>query len=645
MATVSGFTAMSRVLGFLRDIFIAKYLGAGMVSDAFFSAFRFPNLFRRIFGEGAFNSAFVPLFARELEEHGREQALQFASRTFTILALVLGTGTLVGLPLMAAIMSAVVPGFKASDSSGPLGSGDEHPFNVNVKGARSVFFVVEGGAAGDAGRITGGTLSANADEAGLVASYQQAMAGLTGERREAVPDLDILNLPGMQGGALAGTGSSGMELKLPAGHRFTRLTGEFRIERGEGVILKTYRNDPGTFDLTVKLTRITFAYLMCMALVAHLSGVLNTVRIFGVPAAAPVLLNVTFLIGLLIVVPVMGWQKNPVECGYVAAVCVLVAGFLQLAMLFTTCRARGLRVRLIRPAITPRIRRLFVLMGPGIVSAGIQQVNLLIGGIVASFQESAVSYLYFSDRIYQLPLGMIGIALGVVLLPDITRRLRSDDLAGARNSMNRGIEIALLITLPAAVAMLVIPHAIVATLFERNNFTAVDSRQTAMALAGFAIGLPGYVLVRVLQPGYFAQENTRAPMVMAAVTVLVNVVFSLLLFPLFRHVGIAVATTISAWVNVFLLARGLRGFLAPDLRLKARLPRIALASLVMGAALFGMKLALGGWFTGTALVMKASGLAILVFGGMAVFAACALAINATSLQDLKNGLRRREPAK
>jgi putative peptidoglycan lipid II flippase len=636
MATVSGFTAMSRVLGFLRDILIARFLGAGMVSDAFFSAFRFPNLFRRIFGEGAFNSAFVPLFARELEENGKEKALHFASRTFSILALVLGVGTVAGIPLMAWIMSAVVPGFKAADASPVLAAGDTHEFQVNVKGARGVFIELKGDP-GVMAVVASGTLSAPVDEAGIV----EKIAGVLGTSRREIADEPLLNSAGLAPGATYLGASEPLEIRLPKGHNFTKLTGSVQLSPDSGgATLKVYRNHPGTFDLTVKLTQITFAYLMCMALVAHLSGVLNTAKIFGMPAAAPVLLNVVFLLGLLVVVPVMGWQKSPVQCGFVAATCVFVAGFVQLAALYITCRRKGLRVRLIKPSITPRVKRLFALMGPGVLSAGIQQINLLIGGIIASYQEGAVSYLYYSDRIYQLPLGMIGIAIGVVLLPDITRRLRSDDLEGARNSMNRAIELALLITLPAAVAMLVIPYPIVSTLFEHGkNFTAVESRETALALAGFAIGLPGYVLIRVLQPGFFARENTKSPMYMAGITVLVNIVISLLLFPTFRHVGIAVATAISAWVNVFLLLRGLRGFLVVDRQLKSRIWKILAASLLMGAALWSTLLVLGDWFAGSPWI-RTAGLSILVLGGMAVYGACVIALRATSLREFKHGFKR-----
>ena len=167
-------------------------------------------------------------------------------------------------------------------------------------------------------------------------------------------------------------------------------------------------------------------------------------------------------------------------------------------------------------------------MGPGILAAGIQQINLLIGGIIASFREGAISYLYYSERVYQLPLGMIGIGLGVVLLPEVTRRLRKGDQTGAVTSMNRGVEMGLLITLPAALAMALIPYPIISTLFQRGAFSPDDATATSMALAGFSFGVPGYVLVKVLQPGFFARENTKSPMIMAGITVFVNIVVSLL---------------------------------------------------------------------------------------------------------------------
>ena len=382
-----------------------------------------------------------------------------------------------------------------------------------------------------------------------------------------------------------------------------------------------------------------FVYLLCMALAAQLSGVLNTVKIFGMPAAAPVFLNLIFLIGLLVVVPILKWQEDPVGCSLVVSWCVFVAGFVQLGLLLVTCWRKGLPIRFCRPRLSPRIKKLFLLMGPGVVAAGIQQINLLIGGIIASFQEGAISYLYYSERIYQLPLGMIGIAMGVVLLPEVTRRLRGGDAPGAVSSMNRGIELSLLITLPAAVAMMVMPAPIISALFERNAFTAEDTRQTSMALAGFAFGLPGYVLIKVLQPGYFAREDTKRPMIMAGITVAVNIALSLLLFPMFRHVGVAVATAVAAWVNVLLLGFGLRGFWKMDSRLLKKLPRIVLASILMGVVLYFVQQVMGERFASGGL-MRVIGLAILISVGIGSYAGWVLAFGVTSLAEFKRAFKR-----
>ncbi len=511
MATVSGFTAMSRVLGFVRDVLVAGFLGKSNASEAWVAAFRFPNMFRRIFGEGAFNAAFVPLFGRELEEKGEKAAVEFANRALTILALVLGIGTLIAIPGMEWIM---------------------------------------------------------------------------------------------------------------------------------GVFVAGYKEYPEKFELTVGLTRITFSYLLCMAMSAHLSGVLNTLKIFAMPAFAPVLLNLIFLGGLTIAVPMLGFKEDPNGVSHVLAWCVFAAGWAQLFALWVNCRRSGMAVRLVKPTITPRIKRLFILMLPGIAAAGVQQINLFFGTWIGSREDGANTYIYFSERVYQLPLGMIGIAMGVVLLPEITRKLRGGKENDAWTTLNRGVELALLVTLPAAVAMLIIPEPIIAVLFERKNFSPEATVQTALTLAGFAAGLPGYVLVKVLQPGYFAREDTKRPMYMAAITVVVNIAFSLILFPHFKHVGIAIATAIAAWVNVMLLAFGLRGEVHMDAQLKSRILRIVAASAAMGFAVWGFSQLLDGWVSAGGW-LRVLALAVLVAAGMAIYGALALALKATSLRELRSGFSRR----
>ena len=652
---VSGFTAISRVLGFVRDILIARYLGSGLLGDAFFSAFRFPNLFRRIFGEGAFNAAFVPMFGRRLEKEGEEDAMKFASNAFSTLLVVLIALTLVAIPCMHWIMGAVVPGFKAKVEM-PLAVSADTPerenFSMAISGSRAICLTIDG---------AGGTAQRQLANLRLVKELPRKFSNILGDgpRGDSVSlqdyqsglinasDGDVLKQVNPMEGITIGKGDYALIqdgarawIYLPERHDFGWFEGELmRTASVEGVgadhQFKIYRNHPDTFDLTVRLSQITFCYLLFMALVAHLSGVLNTFKIFGVPAAAPILLNIVFLTGLGIFV---AWQHSEVPA-HVLAWCVAIAGVLQFSMLYGTCWKNGYHVRLQKPVFDSSIKRLFLLMGPGILAAGIQQINLLVGGIIASFKQGAISWLYYSDRVYQLPLGMIGIALGVVLLPEVTRLVRRDDAKGASDSMVRGMELGLLITLPAAVAMMVIPEPIITVLFQRGEFTADDAYQTGMALRGFALGLPGYVLIKVLQPGFFARENTRAPMMMAGITVLVNIVVSLLLFAPLGHVGIAIATTIAAWVNVLLLARGLKGLVHVDKAFWTKALRICMASVAMGALVWGGYQLLGSWFEG-AFWKQCTALTLLIGLGMSVYAVLVLALRATSIAELKAGFRR-----
>ena len=652
---VSGFTAISRVLGFVRDILIARYLGSGLLGDAFFSAFRFPNLFRRIFGEGAFNAAFVPMFGRRLEKEGEEDAMKFASNAFSTLLVVLIALTLVAIPCMHWIMGAVVPGFKAKVEM-PLAVSADTPerenFSMAISGSRAICLTIDG---------AGGTAEQQLANLRLVKELPRKFSNILGDgpRGDSVSlqdyqsglinasDGDVLKQVNPMKGITMGKGDYSLIqdgtrawIYLPKQHDFGWFEGELmRTASVEGGgadhQFKIYRNHPDTFDLTVRLSQITFCYLLFMALVAHLSGVLNTFKIFGVPAAAPILLNIVFLAGLGIFV---AWQHSEVPA-HVLAWCVAIAGVLQFSMLYGTCWKNGYHVRLQKPVFDSSIKRLFLLMGPGILAAGIQQINLLVGGIIASFKQGAISWLYYSDRVYQLPLGMIGIALGVVLLPEVTRLVRRDDAKGASDSMVRGMELGLLITLPAAVAMMVIPEPIITVLFQRGEFTADDAYQTGMALRGFALGLPGYVLIKVLQPGFFARENTRAPMMMAGITVLVNIVVSLLLFAPLGHVGIAIATTIAAWVNVLLLARGLKGLVHVDKAFWTKALRICMASVAMGALVWGGYQLLGSWFEG-AFWKQCTALTLLIGLGMSVYAVLVLALRATSIAELKAGFRR-----
>ena len=606
MATVSGFTALSRILGFIRDILMGYFLGSSHAADAFFAAFKFPNIFRRIFGEGAFNSAFVPLFSRELTSKGRKEAMHFASQTFSILAIVLLIITIIAIPLMSWITMVHAPGFSAVKTFRGDSNNNEVSFDIKIKGSKAIYFVIENGGNAEIKNIT--LVKNNNDTENL---------------------LD-------QSDWLSEKGKLIKKYALSKDKNFTRIKGNALIKNSKegNTHLSIYRNHPDTFNLTVTLSKITFIYLLCMALVAHMSGVLNTIKIFGMPAAAPVLLNMTFLAGFLISSIFWGLKGDPVKYAHVAAWCVFVAGFLQLGALYFTCFRKGLRIKLCKPKISPQIKRLFILMGPGVLAAGIQQINLLVGSIIASFREGAISYLYYSERVYQLPLGVIGIGLGVILLPEVTKRLRNGDQIGAITSMNRGIELAMLLTIPASIALIVIPYPIISTLFQHGAFTAEDANLTALSLAGFAIGIPGYVLVRVLQPGYFARENTKTPMLIAGVTVIVNIVFSIILFDSLGHIGIAIATSIAAWVNVALLLFGLRNFWKPDARLKSRMPKIFIASIVMGSLLWILHQTIKEMFNHD-FWLRLGGVSMLVIFGITIYFFIAFKLKASSLKELK----------
>ena len=606
MATVSGFTALSRILGFIRDILMGYFLGSSHAADAFFAAFKFPNIFRRIFGEGAFNSAFVPLFSKELTSKGRKEAMHFASQTFSILAIVLLIITIIAIPLMSWITMVHAPGFKAVKTFRGDSNNNEVSFDIKISGSKAIYFVIENGGDAEIKNIT--LVKNNNDTENL---------------------LDQSNW-------LSEKGKLIKKYSLSKDKNFTRIKGNALIKNSKegNTNLSIYRNHPDTFNLTVTLSKITFIYLLCMALVAHMSGVLNTIKIFGMPAAAPVLLNMTFLAGFLISSIFWGLKGDPVKYAHVAAWCVFVAGFLQLGVLYFTCFRKGLRIKLCKPKISPQIKRLFVLMGPGVLAAGIQQINLLVGSIIASFREGAISYLYYSERVYQLPLGVIGIGLGVILLPEVTKRLRNGDQIGAITSMNRGIELAMLLTIPASIALIVIPYPIISTLFQHGAFTAEDANLTALSLAGFAIGIPGYVLVRVLQPGYFARENTKTPMLIAGVTVIVNIVFSIILFDSLGHIGIAIATSIAAWVNVALLLFGLRNFWKPDARLKYRMPKIFIASIVMGSLLWILHQTIKEMFNHD-FWLRLGGVSMLVIFGITIYFFIVFKLKASSLKELR----------
>lgn len=333
---------------------------------------------------------------------------------------------------------------------------------------------------------------------------------------------------------------------------FTVLLIELFMPYFVSLIAAGFDQDDERFGLAVELSRITFPYLMCISLAALFSGVLNSVGKFAAAAFAPVLLNLVLIASLLLA------SLHPKTPAHALAWGVAIAGVLQLAWVYWACRREGFGLRLIWPRFTKRIRKLFKLIIPGAIGAGVYQINLVVDIFFASMLPAgAISYLFYADRLNQLPLGIIGIAIGTALLPLLSRQLRAKEDTLAQSTQTKAAEFALFLTLPAAGALIAIGHTIITILFERGAFDAEDTNATATALLAFATGLPAYVLIKVLAPGYFAREDTVTPVKIAALCLVSNIVLILFLIDSMAHTGIALATSISNWLNVSLLWWGL----------------------------------------------------------------------------------------
>lgn len=514
-AAVGGATSISRAAGFLREAMMAAVLGTGPAADAFYAALRFPNLFRRLFAEGAFNTAFIPLFAKELEGGGPDAARRFAEHVVSVL--------LVWLLLISGLAILFMP------------------FLVST------------------------------------------------------------------------------------------------------ILAPGFSEDPEKFDLTVLLTRIMFPYLLCMSLVAMLSGILNSMRRYFLAAFVPILFNVVLTIVLFAALWV---GLDETTTGIWLAWGVFASGVAQLFFLMWGVRREGFSMRMRPPRLTPDVKRLLVLMGPALLTGGVTQINLLVGQIIASAQDGAIAILSYADRINQLPLGVIGIAIGVVLLPELSRSLKAGDFEDAQHLQNRSLEFALGLTLPAAVGFMLFAGPLVNIVFERGAFTAEATALTAAALAAFATGLPAYVLIKVFSPAYFARLDMKSPMWFSAIAVAVNIAGSLILFPVYGHVGIALATSIAAWLNFALLAAVLwrRGDFRPSATTLRRVAMIVLASVAMGAVVLGLDLALASWLASPSLgrrfvaVMAVIGIAALVYFAIVI------ATGAVDRRQLLGMLRRRRAA-
>ena len=393
------------------------------------------------------------------------------------------------------------------------------------------------------------------------------------------------------------------------------------------------------FAFAVQLSRITIPYLMLISLVSLLGGILNSLHKFWVNAAAPILLNLTLIAALLLF-----HDADPLITARYQSIAVSIAGLLQFFWLAWAAKRNGISLKLRRPRLNPEVKRLLKLILPAAAGAGAVQINLVISTALAAslLAHGSVTYIYMADRLNQLPLGLIGIGLGTVLLPMISRQLGSGDEAAAMETQNRGMELALLLSLPATVALVICGEPIAAGLFGYGRFTAEDVHFTAQALAAFSVGLPSYVLIKVLTPGFYARQDTRTPVRFAVISMLVNLALNLALIMPLQHMGPPLATAIASTVNVALLYWMLRkrGHFVADARLKRRAWRLALAALVMGGVLWTAQGLLapyvhGSWYE------RIGALSLLVTAGCLVYALATFALGAFTRDDIKFLRRKR----
>lgn len=503
--TIGGLTLVSRVAGFAREMVMARVLGAGFYTDAFLVAFRLPNTFRRLFGEGAFSAGFVPLYSQRLQSGGDEEARHFSEE---VLAVFLPT-----LVIFTAIFEIIMPAF---------------------------------------------------------------------------------------------------------------------------VALFHYRGDELAF--VSFLTRITFPYLFLISLVSLFSGILNSLARFTAAAFAPALLNIAMLIAL------MFFNQGGAITATALAAAVTAGGVLQLGLLMYSAKRAGIVLKVRRPRLTPGVRQFIRVVIPATLGAGVYQMSILIDTFfLTRIGTGAVSHFNYADRLNQLPLGVIGAALGTAILPTVSRFVDKNEPEQAARVQGQAAELAMLLCLPAAIALSVSALPLISAIFESGRFSAEDARSTALCLSLIALGLPAYVLVKVLTPGFYARRDTATPVKIAVFVLIANVILNFLLFP-WGLGGLAAAVAISSWLNCLILYIILhrRGFFRIEGWLASRLIRQLIAAAAMAAALYGISIAIPQWFTGST-GHRLVGVAALVGGGMAVYFPAVWFLGGTDKEELKSLFRRRRP--
>jgi putative peptidoglycan lipid II flippase len=500
-ATIGGLTLVSRVFGFVRDMMIASFLGAGMLSDAFFVAFKIPNFMRRLFAEGAFNAAFLPLYASTHVGEGEAAARKFAEEINAVLALVLAVISVLAIVFMPDLMVILAPGFD---------------------------------------------------------------------------------------------------------------------------------KDPEKYKLSVTLTRITFPYIFFISLVCLQGGVLNSIDKFAAVAATPIIMNVCLIIAMLAVGPFVPTPAHALAIG------VMVSGVTQYLWLLYYCRRAGVHPRLVLPRMTPNVKKLLVQIAPAALGSSVVQINLMIDVIIASLIPDAVSYLYYADRISELPLGIIGIAVSTALLPMLSRQIREGKMDVALHTQNRALELSLLFGLPATVALVIIPYPIIVTMYQHGAFSAIATSATYKTLIAYAVGLPAFLAVKIFASTFYANHDTRTPVKIAIICVFINLFFNLTLMHWLAYIGFALSTSIAGWVNACALGYFLyqRKLFTLDPLFKFRLLRISAGAILMGLALLAAQALLMGYFS-HGLLVRIITLGVIIGIGFAVYGAALLGLRVLTPAQLK----------
>lgn len=520
VGTIGGLTAVSRVFGFARDMLLARVLGAGLAADAWQLAFTLPNTFRRLFAEGAFSVAFVPMYTRRLadpERGGEEGADAFAGDVLSVFVWVL----------------------------------------------------------------------------------------------LAFTALCMVAMPGIV-----------------------------------WLLAREYQDVPGKFELSVQLSRITFPYLALVSLVAMLSGVLNARSRFAPGALVPVLLNIVLIIGILAGYALREYYGgSDVTVATAQAVALALAGVAQLAYMIRATRREGVRLKITLPKFTPEVKRLGMLILPATFGAGIYQISQLVDTFFAtSLPQGSLTLLKLADRLNQMPLGIFGIALGTAILPMLARHIQSGNSVEAQRLQANAVEIAMLLCLPAAVALGICAEAFTTGLFQGGKMTLEDTRIMGAIVVALVAGLPAYVLIKVFQPAFFSREDMRTPVWVAAGALAINIAINFYVVPRYGIVGLAAATAITAWLNVTSLyaVLQLRGWFHLTGKLAGRVLRQVAATMVMAGVLTFMAPRLAFLWTGGTLERAGALIALVAAGGIAFFAAAFL-LGALD-KDLLGQLRRRRPA-